>query len=330
MAAENIKTAYAYINGQKVIATYDEDTGYYTVETTAPAESSWPQPDHVYQVTLHAEDLAGNTVSMDSTDEEYGDQLKIRVLEKTKPVAEITSPTQDAVLGSNAQTIEMELSDAGGSGINITTVVLKLNNSVVSADDITWTPDEETATVAGEGEDEVKTYHNYTGTYTVEDLSDGVNNLSLVVTDNDGNTSIEDTVSFVISTVAPLLTVTSPTDNLITNGDKVTVTGKAKSGSDLTTLSTVSVNGQLATLDTEEDEDGYRAFTYEVTLVAGENTITVEARDSAGKTTAITRTVTLDTEAPVITDVHAEAVTVDASGMIRITFKVEDRPIQTT
>lgn len=329
MAAENIKQVYALVNGQKVVATYDETTGLYTVETTAPAESSWPQPNHVYQVSLHAEDLAGNTVSMDSTDETYGDQLKIRVLEKTKPVAEITSPTQDAVLGSSTQIITMLLTDAGGSGINISTALLKVNNVAIDSEDITWTPDEATATISGEGDDAVTTYHSYTGTYTAEGLSDGVNNISLSITDNDGNVSDEDAVSFVISTVAPLLTVIAPTDNLVTNGDKVTVTGKAKSGSDLTTLSTVSVNGQLATLDTEEDEDGYRAFTYEVTLVAGENTITIEARDSAGKTTAITRTVTLDTEAPIITDVHAEAVTVDASSMIRITFKVEDRPAKT-
>lgn len=326
--AANVKTAYAMINGQKVVAVYDETTGLYTVETTAPSESSWSQPDHVYQVTLHAEDLAGNTVSMDSTDETYGDQLKIRVLEKTAPVAEITSPTQDAVLGTNTQNVTMTLEDSGGSGINLTTVVFKVN-SVAVTEGITWTGDEDTATSVGEGESVVKTYHKYTGTYTAADLSDGVNRLSLTVTDNDGNTSTEATVSFVISTVAPLLTITAPSDNLITNGDTVTVSGKTKPGSDLTVISTVTVNGQLVELSTELDEEGYKTFTYDVTLTAGENTITIVSRDSAGKTTTVTRTVTLDTEAPVITDVHAVATTVDASGMIKITFKVVDRPAST-
>lgn len=325
---ENIKQAYAMLNGQKVVATYDETTGFYTVETTAPAESSWPQPEHVYQVTLHAEDVAGNTVSMDSTDATYGDQLKIRVLEKTKPVAEIVSPTQDAVLGNSTQTITMRVSDAGSSGINLTTIVFKVNNVAIT-EGVTWTrvdsSDNPVDEATYEGTDSI-----YKATYTVNDLSDGVNSVSLAVTDNDGNVSDTANVSFIISTVAPLLTVTAPADGLITNGDKVAVTGKAKPGGDLTTLSTVTVNGQLAELSAETDEEGYRTFTYEVTLTAGTNTITVVARDSAGKTTSITRTVTLDTEAPVITDVHAEAVTVDASGMIRITFKVTDRPVPVT
>lgn len=319
----NIKQAYAMINGQKVIATYDETTGLYTVETTAPSESSWNQPDHVYQVTLHAEDVAGNTVTMDSADETYGDQLKIRVLEKTKPVAEILNPTQDAVLGDNTQTVELRISDAGGSGLNLSTVEFAVNNTVVE-EALTW------VRVDAEGNEVDETYEGtdsiYTAEYTATGLSDGVNNITLKVTDNDGNVSDEASVSFVISTVAPLLIVTAPTDNLITNGSTVSVTGKTKAGSDLTVITTVTVNGTEATVSTEADEDGYYEFTYEYTLQSGVNTITVVATDNAGKTTTIRRTVTLDTEAPVITDVHTEAVTVDASGMIRITFKVTDRP----
>ena len=87
-----VKTAYAMINGQKVVARYHEDTQRWSVETSAPAESSWSQPDHVYQITLHAEDNAGNTVEMTSSDPTYGDQLKVRVLEKTAPAATIIQP----------------------------------------------------------------------------------------------------------------------------------------------------------------------------------------------------------------------------------------------
>ena len=61
-----------------------------------------------------------------------------------------------------------------------------------------------------------------------------------------------------------------------------------------------------------------------ITLVEGQNTITIVSTDSIGKTTTVTRHVTLDTKAPVITDVHAEAVTVDAGGRVKITFKVTD------
>ena len=69
---------------------------------------------------------------MYATDDIYGDQLNIRVLEKTKPTATIVSPTQDSVLGSATQDIVMELSDAGGSGLNMASVIFKINNVQVS------------------------------------------------------------------------------------------------------------------------------------------------------------------------------------------------------
>ena len=56
----------------------------------------------------------------------------------------------------------------------------------------------------------------------------------------------------------------------------------------------------------------------------GENTITVIAKDSLGKTTTVTRHVTVDTKAPIISDVEAEATTVDANSTIHLTFKIVD------
>lgn len=300
----NVKTAYAMINGQKFVATYSEETQLWTVEGTGPAESSWNQPNHVYAITLHAEDNAGNTVSMDSTDETYGDQLKLRVLEKTKPTATIVSPTQDSVLGSSTQNIVMELSDAGNSGLNMDTVVFKVNGSTISTG-LTW----------NDGEDGKKTC-----TYVATDLPDGSNTISLQVTDNDGNVSDTATVTFVISTAAPNLTVTTPTEGLITNSNKVTVSGVATPGSDVVSIASVTING-----DAVEVEEGGN-FSKEITLESeGNNAITVIATDSLGKTTQIIRNVLLDTKAPVITDVVAEATTIDANSHFKITFKVVDQ-----
>lgn len=186
--ATNVKQAYAMINGQKVVASYDETTELWTVETTAPSESSWNQPGHVYEVTLHAEDAAGNTVEMDSSDETYGSQLKIRVLEKTKPVASIISPTQNAVLGSATQDIVMEIYDIGGSGLNMSSVSFVFND-VAYTDTINWADTDDGKKRA---------------TVTMDNLADGVNKATLSVSDNDGNTSDLASVQFVISTAAPL------------------------------------------------------------------------------------------------------------------------------
>lgn len=109
-----IKEAYIMFNGQKVVATYDEGTKTWTATTNAPANSSWSQPDHIYPVEIHAVDAANNQVTMTKDDPTYGDQLKIRVLEKTKPTATIVSPTQSSVLGSKEVDIVLEMVDAGG------------------------------------------------------------------------------------------------------------------------------------------------------------------------------------------------------------------------
>lgn len=296
-----VKTSYVMFKGQKYVATYDNDSKTYSVEITAPSESSWGQPDHVFLAEVHAEDSAGNKTVINSSDETYGEQLKIRVLEKTKPTAKITTPTEGSVLGAATQNISMELQDAGGSGLNMSSVVFKVNGKKITSG-LTW-KDEAGKKIC---------------TYQATDLSDGANKVELQVSDNDGNTSANAVVNFIISTAAPTLNVTSPENNLITNQNKVTVSGKAAAGSQNVTLAEVTVNGERVTVG----EEG--AFSKEVSLVEGSNTITVIAKDNIGKTTTVTRKVTLDTKAPVITDIVAEATTVDAGGRIRITFKVTD------
>lgn len=293
-----VKTAYVMFNGTKVAATLNEETGNYEATITAPAESSWSQPDHVYLAEVHAEDNAGNAAVVDSTSDDYGDQLKIRVLEKTKPTAQITKPTEGSVLGANEQDIVLVVKDAGGSGLNLTTVVFNVNGKAVAADTLTWT----------DGEDGAKTT-----TYHATGLTDGNNTVDLTVTDNDGNVSDKATVKFIISTAAPTLNITSPVDKLITNYPGATVSGTAAAGSD-----SVTVNGAKVTVN----QDG--TFTTNVALNEGDNTITVVATDSLGKATTVTRTVTLDSTVPVITDVVTEPLTVDSGKTFKITFKVTD------
>ena len=290
-----ITRAYAVYKGQQYNASYDSGTQLWDVDIPSGSESSYSQSNHTYPIELHAFDAAGNETIMYATDPTYGDQLNIRVLEKTKPTATIVSPTQDSVLGSATQDIVMELQDAGGSGLNMASVIFKVNNVQVSTG-LTWSD--------GAGGKKTCTYH-------ATNLSDGSNSVSLQVTDNDGNVSDVATVSFVISTSAPTLNVTSPTEGLLTNSNKVTVAGTAAAGSDAVTLSSVKINGETVTVGSGG------AFSKEITLEEGDNTITVVAEDSIGKTTTVTRHVTVDTQAPIISDVEAEATTVDANGTIQ-------------
>lgn len=303
MAGTGVKTAYAMFNGQKILAVYDEATGLYAIETNAPAESSWSQQDHSFLMTLHAEDNAGNTAEMTSNDPTYGNQLKFRVLEKTAPTATIVEPTASSVLGDSNVTAKLKVKDAGGSGLNMTSVVFKADGTATAVTGWTADTEDEGAQIA---------------TVALSSLADGSHTLTLKVTDNDGNESTEASTTFIISTAAPSLTVTTPAEGLITNANKVTVTGTAATGSSYTTLAGVTINGAAVTVNA----DG--TFSHEVTLTEGANVITVTATDSVGKATTVARNVTLDTGAPVITDVVAEAVTVDAGGKIKVTFKVVD------
>lgn len=304
----SVKKAYAVIDGRPVNAVYDEATELWTVEMTAPATSSWTQPDHVYLVELHAEDQAGNVATMTASDETYGDQLKIRVLETTKPTATILYPTAMSILGSNTVEAQLKLSDEGESGINISSVVFKLNGDDKSYL-LEWEHDQE------EGTD---TKDVWVATYTIEQLNDGMNSLSLSVSDNDGNESDESTVTFVVSTKAPTLEITSPMEGVITNGSVISIVGSTAADIQGVGISSVTVNDVPITVE----DDG--TFEYEYVLSEGENTITIIATDAAGNSSQVVRHVTLDTAAPIITDVTTESVVVDASGMIKITFKVVD------
>lgn len=303
MAGTGIKNVYAMFNGQKVLATYDEATGKYTVETNAPAKSSWSQPNHVFLMTLHAEDNAGNITEMTSDDPTYGTQLKFRVLEKTAPTATIVSPTANSVLGDSNVTAKLKVKDAGDSGLNMTSIVFKVDG---------------TATEIAGWADDTEDIGAKIATVALSSLADGAHTLTLKVSDNDGNESIEASTPFIISTAAPSLTVATPVEGLITNSNKITVTGTAATGSSYTTLAGVTVNGATVAIG----EDG--SFSHEITISEGANVITITATDSVGKATTVARNVTLDTGAPVISEVVAEAVTVDASGKIKVTFKVVD------
>ena len=296
----NVKEAYAMFQSKKVAATYDEASKTWSVTMTAPAESSWSQPNHVYLVELYAVDLAGNTGKLTSTDETYGAQLKIRVLEKTKPTATVVYPTQNSVIGKNTITAKLKVVDAGGSGINQSSISVKVNGEVKSG--ISWV-----SGASGE----------LTADVALSGLSDGSNNITVDVQDNDGNAATQAKVTFIISTAAPKLDITEPADNLVTNGSTVTVAGNASAGGSYSTVTKVTVNGEDAGVDLDSGD-----FSYDFELSPGENTITIVVTDNAGNTTTVTRHVTLDTTVPVITEVKAVATTVDASGQIKITFKV--------
>lgn len=313
----NIKKAVVQFNGQELVATYDTKTQLWTATATAPSTSSYGRPDHVYKAKVFAEDQAGNTATVDSTDGTYGAQLKIRVLEKTKPEGQIRTPSNGSVLGTNTQNVLIALTDNGGSGLNNASFKLKVNETIVplkSGDRDGYTIE------AGSGADGGKTLVKY----TAGNLADGANKVTFEFADNDGNHGDTLTSNFTISTAAPALNITSPSDNLLTNSKTLTVAGAAT-----TAVAGVTIAKVVIKIDGGADDavtlGGNGSFSKQITINSdGRHTITIIATDSLGKTTQVVRNVTIDTTKPVITDIKASATTVDAGGRIVFTFKVTD------
>jgi RHS repeat-associated protein len=120
-------------------------------------------------------------------------------------------------------------------------------------------------------------------------LAEGVNSITVVATDAAGNkTTITRKVRR--DTQAPVISITSPIDSLLTNQLNVTVSGTVK---DSTTV-TLTINGTSVPVGVNG------TFSSQLALVEGLNTITVVATDAAGNKTTITRRVRRDTQSPIV------------------------------
>lgn len=296
-----VKTVKASINGQDYTLTYDEVSGSYKATITAPSKSSYNNNDgHYYPVSVTATDDAGNSTTVTDTDVTFGDDLKLKVKEKVKPIIAVTYPTASATITSATPTITWTVTD-DDSGIDEATIAIKIDSGTYVTSGITTT-----ATIKG-----------FNCSYKIPtSLSNGTHSFSLKVSDHDGNAATEVVTSFTVDTVPPSLTITSPADGLITNKESLTVSGTTN---DVTsTPVTVTVNGTPVTVQTNG------SFTTTITLKSGANTITVVATDAAGLKTTITRTVTLDTGAPVFQEISIIPNPVDAGKTYVISVKVTD------
>lgn len=296
----SLSTVKATINGQTYNLTLNSSTGKYEAVITAPASSSYNQSGHYYPVSVTATDTAGNSTTVDNTDATLGSKLQLVVKEKTPPVITITSPTASALIVNNKPVITWTVTD-DDSGVNSSSIGITIDSGSKVTSGITKTA----------------ISNGYKCTYTpTATLADGSHTIKVDASDNDGNAAVQKSVTFKVDTVPPTLSITSPADGLVTKSSSVTVTGKTN---DVTSSPvTVTVNGAKVTVA----DDG--TFTTSVSLKEGSNTIIVIATDSAGKKTTVTRTVTMDTTAPVFKSVTVTPNPVDAGKTYTITVEVTD------
>ncbi|QUL99261.1 MAG: S8 family serine peptidase [Candidatus Fermentithermobacillus carboniphilus] len=146
-------------------------------------------------------------------------------------------------------------------------------------------------------------------------LNDGPNVFIVKAWVGDRYTDPSQPITIHLDTEAPVLEVTEPFDGFLTNRDAVTITGTVSDRY----LDKVLINEAAAPI-----VDGH--FTLRVLLAEedGPNTITVQALDKAQNATAITRTVTRDTQPPAISQmVPSEDVSIAPGQSIALSFQSE-------
>lgn len=294
-----IKTVKATINGQTYTLTYNGTSGKYEATLTAPTITSYNKPGGYYGVTVEATDDAGNITIQDETNSAN----RLTVKETVPPVISNLSPSSGARVTSAGPTISGKITDeTNGSGIDTSTFVLQVDGVAVSNADVTFT------SVNG----------GYTFSYQASGLAQGSHNFTVDVKDNDGNAATQKTASFTVDTIAPSLNITSPSDGLETNDASIDVIGTTSDSTSNPLTITVKLNGVdqgAVTVDANGN------FTKTISLAEGANTIEVKATDTAGLSTTVTRSVTLDTSAPSITAVELVPNPVDAGAtyIIKVT-----------
>ena len=300
MALQSVKFT---LNGQTYDLTLDGATGQYKATITAPAQSSWSaETDHKYHGVVEAKDLAGNTAQ--ATVAQFPG-LALRVLEKTKPTISVSYPTDGAYIPTNQPTVTWAVVDEG-SGIDPDTIQIQVDSGTATSEGI--------QTEATEG--------GYTCTYTPSTaLEDGPHTFQFTVSDHDGNAADAMTVAVTVDTVPPTLNVTAPAEGMVTNQGSLTVTGPSNDTASSPVTITVQV-GSGEAVDAVVEAGG--AFSAQVSLSEGANTVTVVAKDAAGKTTTVSRTVTLDTVPPQISAITLAPNPVDAGQTYVITVTVSD------
>ena len=298
-----IKTVKATINGQTYDLALNSSTGKWEATITAPGKTSYNQAGGYYNVSVAATNEAGTSGSADAT---TIDGLKLVVKETVAPVITIVSPTNGAYVTNSKQPVVFTVVDeAGGSGVNISSLVVKLDGKAVDAATLT-----STAITNG-----------YSVTYTpAAALADGAHTVTIDCKDNDGNAATQKSTSYTIDNVPPTLNVTSPAEGLVTATSSVTVAGTTNDATSSPVTITISLNG--------EDQGAVTvgangSFSKTIALAEGSNTIIVKAKDAAGKESAVTRNVTLDTSVPKIKSATITPNPVDTGATMVISVTIE-------
>lgn len=291
------------MNGTWYTLSYEAVADAYKGVINAPGSTSYNRTGGYYDVIVEATNTAGTKTTV-SGSELTG--LRLKVKETVKPTITIKSPASGAYVTTSTPSVVFDVEDeAGGSGVNINSLTITLDGKAAGNSEYTKSVIDKGVRV----------------TYTpAAALSDGTHTVVINCSDNDGNSANAGTTNFVVDTVPPTLNVSAPVNNLVTNASSVTVAGTTNDASSSAVTVKITVNGTDQGSVTVATNG---SFSKAVTLVNGSNSIVISATDAAGKSSSVTRTVTLDTSAPVIRSATLAPSTATTGAGVIITVVVE-------
>jgi len=298
----SIASAKITINGTDYALAYNSTSGLWEASITAPGATSYNLADHVYNCNVTATNTAGTSTTVNGSTLAA---LKLRVKETVAPVITITSPSTGAYVSNAQQPVACTLVDeSGGSGIDLSSLVVKLDGTAVAAATLSTTA----------------ITNGYSVTYTpASALADGSHTVTVAVNDYDGNAATGKATTYTVDTVPPTLNVTSPAPDLITNNASLAVAGTTNDATSTPVTIAVKLNGT----DQGAVNVSSGAWSKTVTLTEGANTIIVTATDAAAQATSVSRTVTLDTTAPSIKAVTIAPNPADAGTTLTVSVTIE-------
>ena len=179
----SIDKVQAVINSQTYNLSFNAESQMWEAEITAPSKSSYNINDgHYYPITIKAQNNAGTESSVNDLDPDVGEDLRLKVIEKTKPVICINSPTDDQRKTNNKPQIIWNVTD-DDSGVNPDSVSITINNGQKITSGIS----------------NQKITGGYKFTYTPEiELPDGTNTVKCDASDYDKNEAVQRSVTCIL------------------------------------------------------------------------------------------------------------------------------------
>ena len=297
-----IQSVRAQVNGQWYTLNYNASNGKYEASITAPGQTSYNLPGGYYNVTVEATNTAGTTGTADAS---TLDGLKLYVHETVAPVITILSPSSGAYVANAQQPVVFTVTDeAGGSGVDLDSVVVELDGVQASASEITH------STIT----------NGYSFTYTPSQaLGDGPHTVTVNASDNDGNAAAEKSTTFTVDTVPPSLNITAPTEGEIFAASTVAYAGTTNDATSSPVTIAITLNGEPQTAPTVSGGAFSGSFTG---LSDGAYTAVFTATDAAEKSSSVTRNFTVDTSVPQIISASITPNPVDAGQTMLISVEV--------